>query len=174
MSRQLLLLRHAKSAWTTETATDFARPLNKRGERDAPRMGRWLREQGLIPDDVLSSPAERARQTTLKVCKELNFPADRVRWEPRVYDATAGDLLRLLTDCPAQARRVLLVGHNPGLELLARYLCPALTMPSDGKLLPTAAVAVLDVDGEWRQLEPGKGRLAALMRPAALAEGERD
>ena len=171
MLRQLLILRHAKSAWNTEAATDFARPLNKRGERDAPRVGHWLREQSLIPDHVLSSPAERARQTALKVCKELDFPAARVQWEPHIYEATQADLLQVLAGCPAEARRILLVGHNPGLELLVRYLCPSVVLPQDGKLLPTAAVALLEMPDDWRQLAPGSARLATLTRPAAGSDG---
>ena len=71
MSRELLILRHAKSAWDTSAATDFERPLAKRGRRDAPRVGRFLLDQGLIPDYVVSSPAERAKQTVIGVCEQL-------------------------------------------------------------------------------------------------------
>jgi len=169
MSRHLLLLRHAKSAWGTEAATDFARPLNRRGEHDAPRLGRWLRQQGLIPDYVVSSPAERAKQTALKVCKELDLEEERLHWEPRIYEATPGELLQILADCPETARTVLLVGHNPGLELLLRYLCDSAPTPADGKLLPTATVAQLRMPADWRQLDPHCARLLAITRPASLA-----
>ncbi|MFO1429059.1 MAG: histidine phosphatase family protein [Candidatus Competibacteraceae bacterium] len=168
MSRFLLLLRHAKSAWDTETATDFARPLNKRGERDAPRMGRWLRQQGLLPDYVVSSPAERAKQTALKVCHALALEDERLHWEPRIYEAPLGDLLQVLAACPETARTVLLVGHNPGLELLLRYLCEAAPTPADGKLLPTATVAQLVMPDDWRQLTPHCARLLAITRPVSL------
>ena len=67
MPRELLILRHAKSAWDTNAPSDFERPLAKRGRRAAPRVGRWLEEQGLIPDHVVSSPAERAKQTVIAV-----------------------------------------------------------------------------------------------------------
>jgi phosphohistidine phosphatase len=169
MSRQLLLLRHAKSAWDTEAATDFARPLNKRGERDAPRVGRWLRQQGLIPDYVVSSPAERAKQTALRVCKELDLGEERLHWDPRIYEAPPGELLRVLADCPETARTVLLVGHNPGLELLLRYLCESTPTPADGKLLPTATVAQLAMPADWRQLDPHCARLLTITRPGSLA-----
>ena len=73
MSRELLVLRHAKSAWDTNAPSDFERPLAKRGRRAAPRVGRWLEEQGLIPDHVVSSPAERAKQTVIAVCQALGI-----------------------------------------------------------------------------------------------------
>ena len=168
MSRSLLLLRHAKSAWDTEATTDFARPLNKRGKRDAPRIGRWLRQQGLIPDYVVSSPAERAKQTALKVCHGLDLEEERLHWEPRIYEAPPGELLQVLADCPETARTVLLVGHNPGLELLLRYLCDSAPVPADGKLLPTATVAQLTMPADWRQLVPHCARLLAIIRPASL------
>lgn len=170
MSRQLLILRHAKSTWDTQAATDFVRPLNKRGEKDAPRMGRWLRQQGLIPDYVVSSPAERARQTALKACKGLGIPADRLQWDLRIYDATPEQLLAVLADCPEIARTVLLVGHNPGLELLLRYLCRSVPVPADGKLLPTATVAQLEMPADWQQPDPGAARLVSITRPASLPQ----
>ena len=78
MSRELLILRHAKSAWDTPAETDFDRPLNGRGKRDAPRIGAWLMAQALLPDHVIASPARRARQTTRRVCKELGLDASKV------------------------------------------------------------------------------------------------
>ena len=168
MSRQLLILRHAKSTWNTQTTTDFARPLNKRGEHDAPRVGRWLRQQGLIPDYVVSSPAERARQTAVKACQALGIAAECLQWDPRIYDATLEQLLAVLADCPEIARTVLLVGHNPGLELLLRYLCRSVPAPVDGKLLPTATVAQLKMPADWHQLNSGTARLISIVRPASL------
>jgi phosphohistidine phosphatase len=168
MIRQLLLLRHAKSAWDTQAAIDFVRPLNKRGEKDARHMGHWLRQQALIPDYVASSPAERARQTALKVCKELSLAKDRLQWDPRIYEATPEQLLDVLADCPETARTVLLVGHNPGLELLLRYLCSSVPVPADGKLLPTATVAHLQLPADWHRLDPGVAHLLAITRPTSL------
>jgi phosphohistidine phosphatase len=169
VARQLLILRHAKSSWDTAAATDFDRPLNPRGLKDAPRMGRWLRQQGLVPDWVLSSPAERARTTALLVCHELSVSQECLHWEPRIYEATTGDLLAVLSDCPAAAKTVLLVGHNPGLETLLQYLCDPIHLPPDGKLLPTATVARLKMPADWSELQPGAARLLGITRPAAVA-----
>jgi phosphohistidine phosphatase len=170
MAKQLLILRHAKSAWGTETGSDFERPLAKRGQRDAPRMGHWLSQQGLIPDYVVSSPALRAKQTALEVCKALKLDATVLHWDSRIYEASPGILLQVLASCSALVQVVLLVGHNPGLELLLRYLCKDIPLPADGKLLPTATLAHVETSDDWTQLDPGVGRLRSLIRPRSLAD----
>nr|VFK66681.1 MAG: phosphohistidine phosphatase [Candidatus Kentron sp. UNK]VFK69950.1 MAG: phosphohistidine phosphatase [Candidatus Kentron sp. UNK] len=165
--KELLLLRHAKSDWNA-AASDFERPLSKRGMRDAPRVGRWLHGQGLGPDFVISSPALRARQTALAVCEAFGIGEDRIHWEARIYDAALQTLWYLLTECDQQAERVLLVGHNPGLALLLAQLCPTLESPSDGKILPTATLARIRMPVDWRTLAPGSGVLLSVTRPSAM------
>nr|VFJ58388.1 MAG: phosphohistidine phosphatase [Candidatus Kentron sp. DK] len=166
-SRELLLLRHAKSDWGTQADSDFERPLSRRGARDAPRVGRWLKARNLAPDLVVSSPAARARRTAGAACGAMGIPEDRIVWEPRVYDAVPGTLLTVLGACVGVAR-VLLVGHNPGLESLLRYLCRSLPLPPDGKLLPTATLAHIAMPSDWQMLQPGSGHLVSLTRPAAM------
>lgn len=171
-ARQLLILRHAKSAWDAAVANDFDRPLSKRGKHDAPRIGGWLRRQGLVPDLVVSSPAKRARKTTTKVCQELGIPKQEIRWDARIYEATTDTLLAVLSECRADAQTVMLVGHNPGLEDLLAYLCGAdLSLPADGKLLPTAALARLRVVPDWKHLQANCATLVSMVRPGALGEG---
>jgi phosphohistidine phosphatase len=131
-------------------------------------MGKWLASEGLVPDHVVSSPAERAKQTTLGVCQQLGIAASAVRWDPRVYAAGLDGLLQALADCPAKAKTVLLVGHNPGLETLVVHLCGDVPVPADGKLLPTAAVAVLKVAGDWSAVKPGAATLVSVTRPDAV------
>jgi phosphohistidine phosphatase len=170
MTRELLILRHAKSDWNTGASTDFERPLAKRGKRDAPRVGEWLYREGLVPDLVISSPAERARQTTLKVCKSMEVRKKRIRWEEDVYAAGVPVLLRVLARCPEDAATVLLVGHNPGLEDLVIYLAgDEVAEPDDGKLLPTAALARLEMPESWRSLHAGCAQLVAITRPKETA-----
>jgi phosphohistidine phosphatase len=170
MTRELLLLRHAKSDWTGTMASDFDRPLAKRGKADAPEVGRWLKGQGLVPDQVISSPAKRARQTAKRVCEALGYDPSRVTWEPRVYEGQLGDLLAVLAGCPATARRVLLVGHNPGLEYLLSHLGgETAVVAEDGKLLPTASVARLELPDDWAVLDPGCGRVLSITRPTQMA-----
>lgn len=171
MPRQLLVLRHAKSAWDTGAPTDFDRPLAKRGRKDAPRMGEWLRDTGLVPDHVVSSPANRARETTAMVCNTLGFATARVVWDGRIYEGTVGALLEVLADCPATAPTTLLVGHNPGLEMLVRWLGgDAVRTPLEGKLLPTAAVARVKMPESWSALGPGAAKVVSIMWPKQLGD----
>jgi phosphohistidine phosphatase len=171
MKRELLILRHAKSDWDTGAASDFDRPLSKRGRKDAPRVGRYLSEQGLVPDYIVSSPAERAKQTVIAVCRQMDIREEQINWDSRIYHAGAGSLLDVLNDSPGDAQRVLIAGHNPGLEILLQNLCNhEIPMPDDYKLLPTAAVAHLEILSEWKNLEGGLARLVSLTRSRSLSE----
>jgi len=171
MSRELLILRHAKSAWSTGAASDFDRPLAKRGRRDAPRVGRFLLGQGLVPDFVVSSPAERAKQTVIGVCEQLGIGPDQINWDSRIYHGYAGSLLNVLNEVPDHANRVLIAGHNPGLEILLQNLCNhEVPIPDDYKLMPTAAVAHLEILSEWKNLEGGQARLLNLTRSRTLTD----
>lgn len=166
MPRHLLILRHAKSAWDTDAATDFERPLAKRGRKSARRVGRWVRHQGVIPDYVVSSPARRAKQTVTRVCRVLGVKAKRIHWDARIYGADTQSLLDVLADCPKRAKTVLLAGHNPGLEELLRHLCSShVETPPDGKLLPTAAIAHVRMPKSWKALKAGQGRVLSITRP---------
>ena len=170
MSRELLLMRHAKSDWGDVSLRDFDRPLNKRGQSSAPKMGRWLRQQKLVPDWLISSPAKRAKQTIGLVCKELGIDKDRIYWEQRIYEAALPTLLEVLAECPPTAARVLLVGHNPGMEYLLAHLCSKLPQTKDGKLMPTAAIAHIRLPDDWDALPAGCGRLQTLQRPRELLD----
>lgn len=171
MSRELLILRHAKSAWDTDAPTDFERPLARRGRKAAPRVGRWLKSQGLVPDYVVSSPAERAKQTVLAVCEHLEVNPDRLNWDSRIYGGGTASLLSVLKDCPDGAKRVMIAGHNPGLEMLLLYLCDRrVTVPDDGKLMPTAAVAHLQISTEWENLGNGSASLLSITRSRSLTD----
>ena len=162
--KTLLVLRHAKSSRDDRTLDDHERPLNERGQRDAPRMGALLREYGLVPDLILSSDALRARQTAEAAAKAAHY-AGEVRLDPRLYGASPADIVRVLrTVDETNASTVMIVGHNPGLEeLVAR-----LTLERQD--LPTAALAqiALPVD-QWRDLTVSRrGSLVGLWRPKEL------
>jgi phosphohistidine phosphatase len=171
-TRRLILLRHAKSAWPD--VPDRDRPLAKRGRRDAPGIGRWLREHGDQPDVVVVSDAARTRQTWDLVAPELGG-APAVRFEPRAYAASALTLLYLAQELPARYRTAMLIAHNPGLSELATSLAaPPETDtatnngPRPAISLPTAAVAVFEFPGDWPSLTPGHARLISLTTPADL------
>ncbi len=159
---QLYLMRHAKSSWAPGYASDFRRPLNRRGQLDAPLMGRWLQKQAIQLDLILASPAERARQTVAGVVEGLGYEGD-IWWEERIYDAFADDLLDIISTIPDDYGRVLMVGHNPGFSDCVTSL--------SGEMInmPTAAIAAIGLPVEhWRAVRPGGGTLLWHMTPKTL------
>ena len=175
--RKLVLLRHAKSAWPD--VPDDERPLARRGQRDAPAMGRWLRDAALVPDHVLCSPARRARETWHLAQAGLGT-SPPVRFDDRAYQASAAQLLDLIRGASPAARTLLVVGHDPALPDLALTLAAAALSahaePASSvmairmrTLFPTAAVAVLGITGNWDQLTPRSARLTHFMRPRDLS-----
>lgn len=170
MNRELLLLRHGKSDWSIDT-DDFHRPLKDRGKRGAQRIGVWLAQQQLIPDLVFSSPAERALVTAQKCCKAMGIYAKHIQRDERIYMASADELLQVIAHCPEKARRVMLVGHNPGLEqLLDKLVDTPIETPEDGKLMPTATLARLAIPGDWIDLKHGQAKLLQLVRASRLPD----
>lgn len=165
MACELLILRHAKSSWDSGVASDFERPLSPRGQRTAPLVGRWLAERDLAPDFAFVSPAQRTRETLDLLVGALGTEPD-VRWEERIYEASLGELIRLLAERPPEAERVLILGHNPGLAMLADFLAAdGLPVPPDGKAFPTAALAHLVMPNDWSDLQHGDGELREVLRP---------
>ncbi len=168
MVRELLLLRHGKSDWNTDN-NDFDRPLQDRGKRGAQRIGVWLATNDLVPDYVICSPAERALVTAEKCCKAMGQGSGNIVQQQKIYLADADDLLEVLRQVPTEVSRALLVGHNPGLEELLLSLTAAEIEPAeDGKLLPTATLAILEIDEDWSDLKQSGARLVKLIRPRAL------
>ena len=168
-TRRLMLLRHAKSDWPD--VPDQERPLAKRGRRDAPVVGRWLRSRGYLPDTVICSVARRTRQTWKLAAPELGGTPS-VTFEPRAYAASALALLYLVRELPGTCRAALLIGHNPGIEELAAHLAEAPAAAGaarpPGPRFPTAAVAVLEFGGDWADLAPGHARLLDFAIPADM------
>src|ERR1700682_1700292 len=111
--KTLLLLRHAKSSWKDDAVKDFDRPLNQRGLKAAPSVGRRMRKRKLEPDLVLSSPAERARQTTELVLESGGLETE-LRYDERIYEATGARLFEIVAQIEDDANIAMLVGHNPG------------------------------------------------------------
>lgn len=152
MNKELLLLRHGKSDWDTDTS-DFNRPLNKRGKINAQQMGKWLNEQQLLPDLIISSPANRALSTAKIVCETMSIPIHTIKTDDLIYEANLADLRLALLQIPGTVQQLLLVGHNPGLEYLLSYLTPDISIAADGKLMPTACLAYLQLNSQWSALE---------------------
>jgi phosphohistidine phosphatase len=151
----LTLLRHAKSSWDDPELSDSDRPLNKRGRRDAPLMGRRLAERSFQPDLLLVSPACRARLTAEAVAGQLAIDGDSLTFDERIYEATVDELVGLVRSIAEDRRNVLLVGHNPGITDMANYLI-------GGRLenIPTCGVFSVELEiPSWRQLDRGCARL---------------
>jgi phosphohistidine phosphatase len=168
MSRELMLLRHGKSDWSQQL-DDFDRPLKDRGKRGAQRMGVWLLQQELVPDLVVSSPAERAITTAQKLVKAMGGDASQIVQDRRIYAAHTQELLQVLGELGQEHQRVLLVGHNPGLEDLTQLLADKpIPLPSDGKLMPTASLSILELPDSWQGLKGGMGQLLSITRSSSL------
>lgn len=157
--KTLYILRHAKSSWDNAELADFDRPLNDRGRIAAPFMGQVMYGRQIQPGVFLSSPAKRSKQTAIliKETAELKAP---LNYDERIYEASPQILLQVISETDNAANSMMLVGHNPGIEGLIRYLT--------GKIepMPTAALAVIELNVDsWRDTDADSGSLADLIRP---------
>lgn len=168
---RLLLLRHAKSDWSTPGLDDFDRPLAPRGQRAAALMARHLADHAPRPDLVLCSPARRARDTLGLVLKPLDGVP--VCFEQALYVFDHPPLLARLRRLAAEVSCVLVIGHNPALEDLARALAGPASEPEAKAALvakfPTAALATLETPASWAGLAAGSARLVDFTTPKSLA-----
>ncbi|PID76274.1 MAG: phosphohistidine phosphatase [Deltaproteobacteria bacterium] len=151
--KTLVLIRHAKSSWSRPELADYDRPLNKRGKRDAPLMGRQLAARQVFPVFFISSPAKRARKTAEKIAAELDFPIGRLVYQPDIYHGGRENILQILHQIDEQHSTVFLVGHNPAITGLAESLG---SMEIDN--VPTAGLVGIGFDGKWRDLGSGIGQ----------------
>ena len=163
--KRLMVLRHAKSSWKNHDLSDHDRPLNKRGTRDAPRVGSLLREQGLVPEWAFSSTANRARVTLDLALEESGATCEASR-VAELYLAAPADIVDVLRGTPEPVSRALVVGHNPGMEDLVQGLT------GEEVIFPTAALAVIDCEIEqWADLAlTGVETLVRLWIPRELAD----
>ena len=162
MGKQLLIMRHAKSSWKDMGQTDFERVLNKRGRRVAPQMGQYLVDQGAVPDKIISSSANRAALTTELVAEAAGVADADVQYVKYLYHAPADEYLEALERFDGEnVERLMMVGHNPGLEELIYRLAKA------HEQMPTAAIARFDLgDEDWISIrKPFKAKLLSVWRP---------
>lgn len=159
--RTLLVLRHAKSSWKDAGLADHDRPLNKRGEKNAPTMGKLIKKEGLTPQWIASSTALRARKTAEAAAKGSGYSGE-IHYEEELYLALPSDILDVLQrTVPDSATRILIVGHNPGLEELVG------TLTAQRETFPTGALAQIELPIEsWSDLtRTSKGKLVHLWCP---------
>ncbi len=161
--KTLLILRHAKSSWDEPGLTDHERPLNDRGKKDAKRVGQLLVETDLVPDRIVSSTALRARKTADKVAQACGY-AGQIETTPRLYLAAPWQIIELVRETADDCLRLMIVGHNPGLEDLVRQL----TWQPQSLATATLARVALDI-ASWQSLAvPPGGELVQIWRPKEL------
>lgn len=165
--KQILLMRHAKSSRDDAGLKDIDRPLAKRGKKDAPAMGSFLRKGGYIPAEIIASPAERVRQTVQLLVKSAQLDEEMVRREDQLYYGKAEQYLEAIQSADATTERVMLVGHNPLLESAVGLLTGSPTKPS--VRMPTAALVCLEGYAEsWEYITPGSCQIKWMMIPKLL------
>ena len=161
--KTLLILRHAKSSWKNVNLSDHERPLNKRGQRDAPRMGKLLADENLVPDLIITSSAERALTTVELVALSSGYEQE-ITVMRQLYHADPEDYLAVLREKGEPYERVMVVGHNPGMEALVEELT------GDYLRMPTAALVQVElpVDSWVDFTEDVEGELTEVWRPKKL------
>jgi phosphohistidine phosphatase len=151
--KELLLLRHAKSSWDNVNLGDINRPLNEKGQADAPLMGEQIANLNFIPQIIFSSTAQRTRETIALVCETAHLPMEKVSYETELYTFDFEDVLRFIVSISDEFERVMMVGHNPAYTFLFNFL-------SDDTIenLPTCGACLLRFDVEkWADLKHKKG-----------------
>lgn len=164
--KTLILMRHAKSSWKHPELKDHERGLNKRGKKDAPRMGKLLGDNELVPQRILTSTAVRSRETVEAVVSMMHYTGE-VSYLDSLYMAEPEIYLELLSLMPDDLERILIIGHNPGLEGLLQILSGRV------ESLPTAAVAYLSLPiHSWKEIHKHEeiGELVALWSPREMKD----
>lgn len=153
--KTLTLVRHAKSSWRDMHLSDRKRPLNKRGKRDAPAMGKRMLRHGIRPALIISSPAKRAWSTAKKIAAEISYPRELLQRDDSLYLASVDDILDVIVAQDNGVDSLMIVGHNPGLTSFANFLSPGLTSN-----LPTAGIVSVAIDqDDWNLYEQPETKL---------------
>jgi phosphohistidine phosphatase len=163
MKRTLTLIRHAKSDWGHPELSDFDRPLNSRGEHDAPRMGAEFKQRGIDFDLLIASTANRAITTARTICNGIGYPEERIEQKGDLYLASAGAMLQIINGVDSAIERLAIVAHNPGITSLANALGDK---PIDN--MPTCGVVILETESEWRFLKPKSCTTQDFIYPKSL------
>jgi phosphohistidine phosphatase len=152
--KRIHIIRHAKSSWAEEGMRDFDRPLNDRGERDAPIMAARLKARIGKIDLIAASPARRTTLTSDFFCDEFGYSKDQIKFIPTIYEAPLEALIKAVNDLPDSANEVLFIGHNNGVSYLVEHLT------DESIAMPTCAIASIELDVEqWSWVTRLSGRL---------------
>lgn len=151
----LYVMRHAKSSWDNPALTDFNRPLNERGERDIPEMGQRLVKRKIIPDLIISSPAERAITTAIKIARIIQYPAEKIKEDKILYLAGVSTILAAVRQAGDIHNSLMIFGHNPGWTDFVNHVSDKII-----DNIPTCGIAAISFDiDSWQQVEKERGTL---------------
>ena len=146
MQRTLIMVRHAKSSWANPLQSDFDRPLNERGNKDAPEMGAKLKKMGIMPDLIISSTAKRTRQTAKKLAAALGYDEEAIKWEEKLYHCIPSVIEEVIYETSDRVRTLMIVAHNPGITEFVNHLAPPFSVDN----MPTCGVVGTQIDTkEW-------------------------
>jgi phosphohistidine phosphatase len=139
--KTLILVRHAKSDWANSALTDFDRPLNSRGKKDASFMADVLKDKGINPDNIISSPALRAITTAEKFSEILSFPLEKIQLNERIYHGNHKEIISIIKKIDDKNDLSMLFGHNPDITTVVSQLSDAIV-----DNMPTCSIACIDFD----------------------------
>jgi len=145
--KTLYLARHAKSYWKDQSIPDFDRPLNNRGKRDAPFMGKVLNDKKIKPNLIISSPAKRTKKTAIEIAAKIGYPEKKILFNEDLYEASSNTIIKVLNKIDERYNSVMIFGHNPGLTVLNNQV-------SNNYIdnIPTCGIVALQLDKKWSEL----------------------
>ena len=157
--RKLYIIRHAKSSWKDLSLSDFERPLNKRGIKDAPLMGDMLKRKNILPDIIISSPAKRAKATAKVIAKEINYTKPIV-YDSDIYEAGMSTLRNIVNSIDNKNKSVFLFGHNPGLGMLVDIFVGLY------ENIPTCGIVGIEFNcKKWEDISATNAKLSSFKYP---------
>ncbi len=151
MNRRLVMIRHAKSSWANPLQSDFERPLNDRGEHDAPMMGERLNKLNIVPDLIIASPAKRAKQTAKKVAAAMGYDESKIQWVDKLYHCIPQVFEEVLYEIDDSINTVFIVAHNPGITQFVNELSAEFSIDN----MPTCGTVGAEVELDHWEMFPG-------------------
>jgi phosphohistidine phosphatase len=165
--KTIILVRHAKSSWKDLSLDDFDRPLNQRGKKNAPFMGKKLKERQIMPDLVLSSPAKRARKTATAIAKAIGYPKKKIIFDDNMYHASSKDIIEIIRNIDDKHKTIMLFGHNPDFNDLANIL---LKKNPIHNIVTTGVYCIKFNVDQWQKVREGKGESVFYDYPKRIKE----
>ncbi|MCW3123759.1 MAG: putative phosphohistidine phosphatase, SixA [Flavipsychrobacter sp.] len=160
--RTLVMIRHAKSSWTNPLQSDFERPLNERGKKEAPEMGKKLKKAHIIPDLIIASSAKRTKQTAKRIAEEVGYDVENIKWEEKLYHCIPSVLEETIYEVSNSVKTVFIVAHNPGITEFVNQLVPEFKIDN----MPTCGIVATHVETEeWNNFSIANKKVFLFEQP---------